>query len=162
MLQRIHEGHMGVKGCPRRARESIFLRVMNNQVRDFARQCDTRQTFGPKQQKETMIHHDVVHQPWIKAGADLFHFDGRDYLITVDYFSNHWEVDYLAGDTSSSNVINKLRAQFARYGIPRMLHTDNGPQFSCFAFKKFVEKWNFEHTPPAWNILNRTERQRAQ
>ena len=145
MLQRVHEGHMGVEGCLRRARESIFLPVMNNQVRDFARQCDTRQTFGPKQQKETMIHHDVVHQPWIKAGADLFHFDCRDYLITVDYFSSYWEVDYLAGDTSSSNVINKLRAQFARYGIPGTLHTDNGPHFSCFAFKEFVEKWNFEH-----------------
>ena len=69
---------------------------MNNQVRDFARQCDTCQTFGPKQQKETMIN-DVVDQPWITARADLFHFDDRDHLITVDYFSNYWEADYPAG-----------------------------------------------------------------
>ena len=100
MVQRVHEGHMGVEGCLGRARESIFWPGMNNQVRNFVRQRNTCQTFGRKQQKETIIPH-VVDQQWIKAGADLFNFDGRDYLITVDYFSNYWEVDYLAGYRSS-------------------------------------------------------------
>ena len=146
MLQTAHEGHIGVEGCLRRARESIFWPGMNGQIRDFIRQCETCQTFAPKQQKETMIPHEIQEQPWIKVGADLFQFDGRDYLVTVDYYSNYWEVDFLAGDTSSSNVINKLRAQFARYGIPRTIHTDNGPQFSSMAFKDFATKWGFSHT----------------
>ena len=120
---------------------------MNNQVRDFVRQCDTCQRFGPKQQKETMIPHmhDVVYQPWIKAGADRFHFDGRDYLITVDYFSNYCEVDYLAGDTSSSNVINKLRAH-----LPGMASQERCTRTTSSVQQLRIQgvcgKWNFEHT----------------
>ena len=49
--------------------------------------------------------------------ADLFTFDDKDYLITVDYFSKYFEIDYLK-DTKSTTVVNKLKYQFARYGAP--------------------------------------------
>ena len=162
MLERIHEAHMGVEGCLRRARETVFWTGINQQVKDFVQQCDTCQTFRPRQQRETSILHPIVEQPWIKAAADLFSFDGRDYLITVDYYSNYWEVDFLAGDTSSANIINKLRAQFARYGIPRTLITDNGPQFSSRAFGEFAQRCGSSNTSPqARNTHNQTERLKA-
>ena len=70
-----------------------------------------------KQQKETLMPHDVPSRPWAKVGTDLFMFDNKDYLITVDYLSNFWEIDYLT-DTKSTTVIRKLKAHFARQGIP--------------------------------------------
>ena len=130
---------------PEAGTRNSFWPGINQQVKDFVQQCDTCQTFRPRQQRETLIPHPIVEQPWIKAADDLFSFDGRDYLITVDHYSNYWEVDFLAGDTSSPNIINKLRAQFARYGIPRTLITDNGLQFSCWAFGEFAQRWEFQH-----------------
>lgn len=56
-----------------------------------------------------------------------------DYLFTVDYFSNFWEVDYLP-DTKSSTVIKKLKAHFARQGIPDFVFSDNGPQYMSTEF----------------------------
>ena len=35
--------------------------------------------------------------------------------------------------------------QFARHGIPDVLITDNGTQFSSSEFAKFTEVWKFEH-----------------
>jgi hypothetical protein len=35
--------------------------------------------------------------------------------------------------------------QFARYGQPDQVITDNGPQFACEQFRKFAAQWGFMH-----------------
>ena len=67
-----------------------------------------------------------------------------DYLLTVDYFSGFFEIDKMTTNTASQ-VINKLKPHFARYGIPRQLVSDNGPQFSSREFEKCAHLWKFEH-----------------
>ena len=42
-------------------------------------------------------------------------------------------------------VIRKLKAHFARHGIPEQLVTDNGAQFTSRDFLKFSRDWDFEH-----------------
>ena len=37
--------------------------------------------------------------------------------MTVDYFSNLFEIDYLS-TTTSNTVVKKLKGHMARYGIP--------------------------------------------
>ena len=46
-------------------------------------------------------------------------------MVTVDYFSNFSEVDYLTKTTSGS-IIRALKQHFARHGIPNLVITDNG------------------------------------
>ena len=48
--------------------------------------------------------------------------------------------------TTSESVISALKYQFARHGIPDVLITDNGPQFTSEKFRNFVEEWQFQHT----------------
>lgn len=86
----------------------------------------------------------MEYRPWAKVGTDLFSFHGKDYLITVDYYSNFWEVDYLP-DTTSVTVIRKLKAHFARQGIPDIVVSDNGPQYTSQEFKRFSRLWEFKH-----------------
>ena len=38
-----------------------------------------------------------------------------------------------------------MRAQFARHGVPEVVMSDNGPQFSCGEFREFAQIWDFEH-----------------
>ena len=63
----------------------------------------------------------------------MFELDGKVYKITVDYFSNFWEIDRLE-NTKSSTVIQKLKAHFARYGSSCVVVSDNGPQFTSANF----------------------------
>ena len=86
------------------------------------------------------MHTDSVSRPWEKIACDLFEIDGADYLITVDYFSNFWEVDRLNTTTKSHAVISKLKAHMARYGIPDILVSDNGPQFIIDKFDVFTSE----------------------
>ena len=39
-----------------------------------------------------------------------------------------------------------MKENFARYGIPEEVVSDNGPQYSSDEFKKFSKKWAFKHT----------------
>ena len=70
--------------------------------------------------------------------------DRGEHLITVDYYSSYIEIDKLTSTTSSA-VIHKLKSHFARYGIPTVVMSDNGPQFSSKEFSKFSKKWDFQH-----------------
>ena len=95
---------------------------------------------------EPLIAHEVPTRPWAKVGVDLFQYDDRNYLVTVDYMSNFWEVDYLP-TTDAKTIITKLKHHFARHGIPDQVVSDNGPQFSCQDFTNFAYNWSFIHTP---------------
>jgi len=48
-------------------------------------------------------------------------------------------------DMSSETTINKLKLIFSRYGIPLVLFSNNGPQFSNSNFTNFSKEWDFEH-----------------
>ena len=145
VLSRIHRSHIGVEGCLRRARESVFWPGMNTAVKNFVRQCETCRTFEISQQKETLHPHEVPDRPWSKVGVDLFETNNRHYLVTVDYHSNYWEVDRLESSTTSKAVIYKLKQHFARHGIPNTVFSDNGPQFDSDEFRRFARDWEFNH-----------------
>ena len=70
---------------------------------------------------------------------------GETLLVTVDYYSRYVEVDVLKKSASSSVVIDRLHALFARHGIPKGLRTDNGPQFVSAEFAAFLEEMGIEH-----------------
>ena len=44
----------------------------------------------------------------------------------------------------SRTVIEKLKMQFSRHGIPEVM-SDNGPQFNSTEFAKFASDWHFQH-----------------
>jgi transposase InsO family protein len=92
--------------------------------------------------------------PWQKVGSDLFELNGKPYLITVDYFSRYPEVTTLPS-TSSLSVITALKSSFARYGIPEIVATDNGPQFSSQEFELFAREYNFHHQTSSPKVMAR-------
>ena len=75
---------------------------------------------------------------------DLFELGSQNFLIIVDYYSNFWEVDRLE-KTTAKEVIRRTKYHFARYGIPSVVISDNGPQFSSEDFENFAREWDFQH-----------------
>ena len=146
IMERIHCGHTGIAGSLQRARMSVFWPGLTADIKNYVLTCETcnrlRQT---AQQKETLLQHERPDRPWAKVAADLFSIDKRNFLVTVDYWSNYFELDELR-DTASKAVIRCLRRHFATHGIPDELVTDNGPQFTADEFKTFSTSWMFRHT----------------
>ena len=76
--------------------------------------------------------------------SDLFYWKGEHYLVVVDYFSRYPEVIKLKS-TTSSMVIEALKAIFSRHGIPETFVSDNGPQYASGEFARFASRYNFLH-----------------
>ena len=83
-------------------------------------------------------------RPWQRIAADLFLFEVRNYLLTVDYYSRYTELDLLPS-TTSSTVIDALSAHFARHGLPEVFVSDNSPQFASTQFATFLSSRGVEH-----------------
>ncbi|XP_074658660.1 uncharacterized protein LOC141911572 [Tubulanus polymorphus] len=47
--------------------------------------------------------------------------------------------------TTNSAVIEKLKKHFARFGIPKCIVSNPGPQFIASEFAKFARQWGFIH-----------------
>ena len=96
---------------------------------------------SPAQGKEKHLAHEVPKQPWDKVGVNLWRCKGKDYLVVVDYLTDFFEVGELPS-TLSVVVIQALKQLFARHGVPLIVHSDGGPQFTSALQKgmSLVEK----------------------
>ena len=88
-----------------------------------------------------MICHEVPTRPWEKIAVDLFQLNGRDYMVTTDYYSSFFEVDSLTTKTAVE-VIRKLKVHLTRHGIPDQVVSDNGQPSACDQFPHVCSvKW---------------------
>ena len=65
-------------------------------------------------------------------------------MLVVDYYSRFVEVVGLK-TMEATEIIQALKSIFARFGIPEMLVSDNGPQYVATQFMSFAEKYGFIH-----------------
>ena len=141
--KRLHLSHWAqTSWCDGHASASLVRNGSWNH-KQLADDCEACQTLAAAQQKETLMPIESI-LPWEKIGADLFSWSGKDYLLTIDYFSGWWEVDQL-NDTTATAVIRVLKAHFGRWGIPSTLISDNGPQFTAAQFQTFLSEWEIHH-----------------
>ena len=144
VADQLHQAHQGIQSCLRRAREVVYWPGMAEQISELVGKCSTCQTFQAAQAKEPMISHPIPNLPWQYLASDLFDCAGKSYMVLVDYYSDFFEVDRIDNKTSTE-VIYKMKAHFARHGIPERLVTDNGPCYSSQDFERFSKSWGFEH-----------------
>ena len=98
-------------------------------------------------------------RPWEKIGIDLFALNGKEFLVTVDYYSYVWEIDKLPVDTKAPTVINKLKPHLARYGFQDQVVTDNGLQFSSTSKSSpLLETMRFCSVSSAWASFRESKR----
>ncbi|XP_064605993.1 uncharacterized protein K02A2.6-like [Liolophura sinensis] len=141
-LNPIHRAHTGIESC--RARDCAYWLNMNSEISDAISKCETCSTFQRKQTKEQLISQNIPDSPRSKTAADLLTCNQKEYLATVDYFSDFFEVDQIT-DKTGKQVITKLKGHFGRHGIPDTIITDTGPPFNSKDFADFASNYDFRH-----------------
>ena len=144
LTERAHSSHIGVNGCIRRASEAVFWPGMTKPIKDFVSKCSVCAKLQTESQPEPLLPHPTPSRPWIRIGKALFEFRGKSYLICTDYFSNFFEIDRL-DNKKAPEIVYRMRHHFARYGIPEVVVSDNGPPFNSTEFRMFAEKYEFQH-----------------
>ena len=109
------------------ARNTVYWPGISKDITELISNCETCISFRNAQLAERLLKHGIADQPWVKTGTEIFSFNNKDYVISVDL--SFWRF-YIYQNTKTSTVINHTKAMFSRHGIPREVVNDNGPQFA--------------------------------
>ncbi|XP_049880164.1 uncharacterized protein K02A2.6-like [Pectinophora gossypiella] len=144
MLRRIHEGHMGIEKCQRRARGVMWWPGMSADIERVVASCEACARHRAALPRQPLQPHAVPDRPWQVLAADIFEIRDKRYLLVVDYYSKYVEIAQIQ-NLQSGTTIKALKDSFSRFGIPEKIITDNGTQFSSEEFKLFSRTWEFIH-----------------
>ena len=142
ILRKIHANHFGGELNIRMAREVLFWPGTRKAIEDMCNSCSTCAKYGKTATKEPMRSLPIPTLPWQLVSQDIFTHHQRAYLATVCHFSDWIEVDKL-DDISTTTIINKTKAHFARFGVPCICHRENGPQFTSQEYAEFAAHYGF-------------------
>ena len=144
VVSRIHSSHLGIESCLRKARDLVYWPSMNSETKEAITNCSICAEHQAKQQKQPTQTHQIPDRPWSRLFSDLFTLHGKEYIVLVDGYSDFIEVKCLQS-TTSATLIQFFKEQFSRHGIPDVLMTDNGPQYTSREFTDFTQEWEFKH-----------------
>ena len=145
VLAELHEGHLGVVKMKSIARSYVWWPRVDQHIEESTKRCGTCQVVQ-NQPPQTSLH------PWIPASKPMerIHvdfagpFEGLTYMVVVDAYSK-WPEVFIMPSITSERTIDTLRNMFARYGLPQIMVTDNGSQFTSAEFQEFVHKNGITH-----------------
>ena len=131
-LEKIHQGHQGIEQCLLRMKNSVWWPGITSRLKELIQNC-TMCCQNTRPRREPLLTLPLPVYPWQIAATDLFEQHGQHYILMVDYFSRYPEVGKLSTTTSAA-VIATMKGVFARYGIPEVVRSDNGTQYSSHEF----------------------------
>lgn len=147
ILEVLHSSHQGQDRTLRRARQTVFWPGMSNNVKQMVERCQPCSERLPSQQHEPLQQVPRPSRPFESVSADLFSYAGWEYLVMVDRYSGWINVAKCGHSTHSSSVITHLKAWMVDQGIPVVLTSDNGTQFSSAEFQNWCKRWGIRHVP---------------
>ena len=144
MLAWLHKGHLVINKTLMKSRNDLVWPNMAAEITEKVTKCPLCVENRPCQQYEPLESHKIPPLPWAKVGSDLLHKNGPNYLVTIDYHSKWPELTLLNSMTSTA-VTTAFKSQFAWYGVPSVLMSDNGPCYSSEQFQavftRLVFRW---------------------
>jgi len=149
VLQELHTSHPGIVRMKRLARSHVWWPGMTKAIESCVQQCETCQRQRNQPPPVPLHPWPLTRAPWERIHIDFAGpIDGMYYLVVVDSCSKWIEVEPMR-TTTSEKTIAVLRTIFARYGLPKEIVSDNGPQFISSAFTQFVQLNGIRHSRSA-------------
>ncbi|XP_054283201.1 uncharacterized protein K02A2.6-like [Macrosteles quadrilineatus] len=144
-LRVLHQGHPGIEAMRSLSRFYVWWSKIDEDIETYVKTCNGCQMNHPREPEVPLYSWNVPDGPWERLHLDYAGpFDGWYWLVGVDAFSKWPEISMVRSITAASTV-NKLREWFSRYGVPRMIVTDNGTQFTSELFEKFCKDNAIKH-----------------
>lgn len=171
ILQEVHDtptaGHRGIAKTTLRCMQAYYWPRMSKDIKQYVQKCmDCQKRKAISTKPAGLMHATVVQEPWENVSIDLIGKVTRSnannswLLVMQDRFTKWVEAEPLR-DATATTIIPVIKDKvILKYGCPRVITTDNGPQFISKAFEEALKQMNIEHrkTPPYTPQCNPVER----
>ncbi|KAK3005272.1 hypothetical protein RJ639_016459 [Escallonia herrerae] len=150
-LQEVHEGicgqHLGGRNLAHKIlRQGYFWPGMQRDAIKFTKRCDQCQKFAPLTHTPaaplSILTSPIPFAMWgmdILGPFPMATGQRRFVIVAIDYFTKWTEAEPLATITASKCEEFFWKNVVCRFGVPKILITDNGKQFDNSNFRSFCE-----------------------
>ena len=173
VMEQSHEslwaGHLGITKTLNKIKKHFFWPSLKKDVIHFCKTCHHCQLVGKPNQlipKAPLQPIPAIEDPFSHIVIDIVGplprtSSGFEYILTVMDRTTRFPEAYPLRSIKSKSVIKYLLDFFARYGLPRVLQSDRGSNFSSREFERQMTEWGIKHVfatpyhPESQGILER-------
>ena len=145
ILQELHACHSGIARMKTLTRMFVWWPCLDSDIENFVNQCSTCQSQRPTPPAASIRPWKWSTHPWYRLHLDMAGpFLGHMFLVLIDAHSKWLEVRLMPSTTSTA-IISTLRSIFAQFGLPSVIVTDNGRNFTSAEFEQFLHRNGIKH-----------------
>ena len=145
ILKLLHLGHFGMQRMKQLARSTVYWPRIDFDIEDLCRKCTSCGQFQNKPDKPSIHPWMMPEKPWSRLHLDhAINFLGRNWLVLVDAYSKYPCI-HPTTSTSSKSTTAILEQEFAHFGYPHTLVTDNATTFMSQEFQDWCKQRGIVH-----------------
>ncbi|XP_013916254.1 PREDICTED: uncharacterized protein K02A2.6-like [Thamnophis sirtalis] len=149
VLPLLHKDHAGIAQMKVLARSYVWWCLLDSEIAAYVGRCTTCQLSRPNPPAGPSREWEGPRGLWSRLHVDFAGpFHGQTFLIVVDAYSR-WVELVLMSSTSAESMVRDLRRLFATHGLPDIIVSDNGPQFTSTTFQEILACQGIQHVPTA-------------
>ena len=146
-------GHFGMHKTMKRIGQHFFWPRMKNDIRRYVQTCEVCQKVGKPNQvipKAPLIPIPVVNEPFQEVIIDIVGplprtRSGHEYLLTLmDRMSKYPEAIPVRS-IKSPKIVDELIGFFTKFGLPKIIQSDCGSNFTCKYFQEKMRELGIKH-----------------
>ena len=103
VLQRIHDGHLGITKCRELAKQSVWWPRISAELTKLVADCE-ESCKNQRQRAQPLTPSKLTFLPRQKVATNLFEWNQKMHLLVVDYYSMYIEVAHLVQATANEVV----------------------------------------------------------
>ena len=141
----LHSEHLGAVRMKRLAQRYMWWPKIDENIETVVKECAVCQENAKMPSKNYATWSWPV-GPWQRIHLDFAGpFMGKMFLVLVDAYSKFLDVIPM-NQATSATTIKALQRDFALFGLPAHVVTDNGSQFTSEEFETFLRRNGIHHT----------------
>nr|KAG5691976.1 hypothetical protein BaRGS_011367 [Batillaria attramentaria] len=145
ILDLLHIGHFGMERMKQLARTAVYWPGIDAAIEMTSRRCDSCGEHQNKPSKPQVHPWMLPEKPW--SGVHLDHainFMGTNWLVITDAYSKYPCI-HPTSSTSTRATLDLLEEDFAHFGYPHTLVSDNATTFVSEEFQSWCKERGITH-----------------
>ena len=126
-------GHLGYQKTAAKVRQVGYWVGMLQDIEKYCRECTTCQCTKPPMPTRAPLTTVPIGSPWEMVAVDILQVPvsqhNNRYLLVIQDYKTKWAEAIPIPDQTAERVTKELIKVFSRFGIPDVLHSDQGKNF---------------------------------
>ena len=146
VLHQLHQFNQGITKSQLLTHGRFFWPGINKAIEEVVCQCETCTWFQSQNAAVPLTPTPTPSCPWQMCATDIFTLEGVDHLVVGDFYLKMIFIQHIPpGQSNANKVVWLLKEMFSEHGIPKVLHSYNGPQCASAQFADFCISWGITH-----------------